>query len=154
MDADAIHDRSLNAHLDAKWPRMSGQELRDFDRAEEDRAEQESEARIQRAMDYIPNVEDMPMEEAIAIVADEFGLSESEKRAVARRWPVADPLPRHGSDIAQLELAQQEIEQAIADTMAGKQINAQELVGGIVSQYGSQVLRAIRAQINELRRAA
>lgn len=135
-------------------PILSRAETLRQDEAEDGRREQESESRIQRAMAYMPNVEDLPMEEALAIVADEFCLSESEKRTVAKRWPVADPVPRHGSDIAQLEAAEQEIEQAIKDTMAGKAVAVQELVGGITTQYGSQVLRAIRAQINELKRAA
>ncbi len=133
--------------------RMTKHELLDMRRVEEDRQQQESEARIVRGLDYVKTLDDMPMVEALECAQDEYGLSEIEIKEVMRRWGKSI-LPANGYDLQKLETAFREIEAVIDPAKAIVPVSEAELIAGLRTDYGAQVMRALRLSMNELRRAA
>lgn len=139
--------------VNCEGPRMTKHERLDQRDAEEHRLEQESEARIVRGLDYVKTLDDMPIVDALSCAQDEYGLSEIEIKEVMRRWGKSI-IPANGYDLQKLETAFREIEAVIDPAKAIVPVSDAELIAGLRTDYGAQVMRALRLSMNELRRAA
>lgn len=72
-------DPCQNDHGSPDYQEMSWKEADDL-------AEQESEKRIQKALDAIESMRDAPVMDTIPYIMDEYGLSPQEMERVIHRW--------------------------------------------------------------------